>query len=313
MKRMLFLSLVACALPLAAQQTQPAASAPANDPIVATLNGETITASKLDSMYARLAPAMREQYNATGGKAGFLDNYLRKRLLVQEALKAGFDKRPEVQAEMESAKESALFDRYVRDVVSAQIVTDADVKKYYDEHPDEFTTPERVKVRHIVIVGNGAGPHPKTQEQALEEIKRVATELHAKTGAVHADDPVAAARIRGSYFAELARKYSEDGSAQAGGDLGWVVKGQLDPQFEEAAFKLEKGVPSGIVQTRFGYHIILVEDRDPAGHESFDRVKPVLREYLLTQHATDVMEAVTRLTNELRATSKVAIYPENIK
>jgi peptidyl-prolyl cis-trans isomerase C len=310
---MLFLSLVACALPLAAQQTQPAASAPANDPIVATLNGETITASKLDSMYARLAPAMREQYNATGGKAGFLDNYLRKRLLVQEALKAGFDKRPEVQAEMESAKESALFDRYVRDVVSAQIVTDADVKKYYDEHPDEFTTPERVKVRHIVIVGNGAGPHPKTQEQALEEIKRVATELHAKTGAVHADDPVAAARIRGSYFAELARKYSEDGSAQAGGDLGWVVKGQLDPQFEEAAFKLEKGVPSGIVQTRFGYHIILVEDRDPAGHESFDRVKPVLREYLLTQHATDVMEAVTRLTNELRATSKVAIYPENIK
>jgi len=313
MKRMLFLSLVACALPLAAQQAQPAASAPAEDPVVATLNGETITASKLDSMYARLAPAMREQYNATGGKAGFLDNYLRKRLLVQEALKAGFDKRPEVQAEMESAKESALFDRYVRDVVSSRIVTDADVKKYYDEHPDEFTTPERVKVRHIVVVGNGAGPHPKTQEQALEEIKQVDTELHAKTAAVHAADPVAAARIRGSYFAELARKYSEDGSAEAGGDLGWVVKGQLDPQFEAAAFKLEKGVPSGIVETRFGYHIILVEDREAAGHESFERVKPVLREYLLTQHATEVMEAVTRLTNELRATSKVAIYPENIK
>ena len=313
MKRMLFLSLVACALPLAAQQAQPAASAPAEDPVVATLNGETITASKLDSMYARLAPAMREQYNATGGKAGFLDNYLRKRLLVQEALKAGFDKRPEVQAEMESAKESALFDRYVRDVVSSRIVTDADVKKYYDEHPDEFSTPERVKVRHIVIVGNGAGPHPKTQEQALEAIKQVATELHAKTGAVHAADPVAAARIRGSYFAELARKYSEDGSAEAGGDLGWVVKGQLDPQFEAAAFKLERGVPSGIVETRFGYHIILVEDREAAGHESFERVKPVLREYLLTQHATEVMETVTRLTNELRATSKVAIYPENIK
>jgi len=313
MKRMLFLSLVACALPLAAQQAQPAASAPAEDPVVATLNGETITASKLDSMYARLAPAMREQYNATGGKAGFLDNYLRKRLLVQEALKAGFDKRPEVQAEMESAKESALFDRYVRDVVSSRIVTDADVKKYYDEHPDEFSTPERVKVRHIVIVGNGAGPHPKTQEQALEAIKQVATELHAKTGAVHAADPAAAARIRGSYFAELARKYSEDGSAEAGGDLGCVVKGQLDPQFEAAAFKLEKGVPSGIVETRFGYHIILVEDREAAGHESFERVKPVLREYLLTQHATEVMETVTRLTNELRATSKVAIYPENIK
>ena len=307
MKRMLLLPLLACALPLAAQQAQPA------DPVVAVLNGETITASKLDAMYARLAPAMREQYNATGGKAGFLDNYLRKRLLVQEAIKAGFDKRPEVQAEMETAKESALFDRYVRDVVSSQIVTDAEVKKYYDEHPDEFTTPERVKVRHIVVVGNGAGPHPKTDEQALEAIKQVATELHTKIGAVHAADPVAAERIRGSYFAELARKYSEDGSAPTGGDLGWVVKGQLDPDFEAAAFKLEKGAPSGIVKTRFGYHIILVEDREPAGHESYERVKPVLREYLLTQHATDVMEAVTRLTNELRSTSKLAIYPENIK
>ena len=315
MKRMLLLSLVACALPLAAQQPQPAASADAAkaDPVVAILNGETITASKLDAMFARLAPAMREQYTATGGKAGFLENYLRKRLLVQEALKAGFDKRPEVQAEMESAKESALFDRYVRDVVSSNIVTDAQVQKYYDEHPDEFVTPERVKVRHIVIIGNGAGPHPKSQEQALEAIKQVAAELHAKLGSVHSADEAAARRIRGSYFAEAARKYSEDGSAGAGGDLGWVVKGQLDPQFEAAAFKLDRGVPSGIVETRFGYHIILVEDKEPAGHESFDRVRPVLREYLLTQHASDVMEAVTRLTNELRSTSKMAIYPENIR
>ena len=67
------------------------------------------------------------------------------------------------------------------------------------------------------------------------------------------------------------------------------------------------------METRFGYHIILVEDKEAAGHESFDRVRPVLREYLLTQHASDVMEAVTRLTNELRSTSKMAIYPENIK
>ena len=322
MKRMLLLPLVVLALPLAAQQppaanvpsvATTAAATPAADPVVAVLNGETITASKLNAMFGRLAPAMREQYTATGGKAGFLENYLRKRLLVQEALKAGFDKRPDVQAEMESAKESALFDRYVRDVVSSQVVKDADVKKYYDEHPDEFTTPERVKVRHIVIIGNGAGPHPKSKEQALETIKQVASELHSKFGSVHSADLAAVARIRGSYFAETARKYSEDGAAETGGDLGWVVKGQLDPDFEAAAFKLDPGVPSGIVETRFGYHIILVEGKEAAGHEAYERVKPVLREYLLTQHATEVMEAVTRLTNELRSTSKMAIYPENIR
>jgi peptidyl-prolyl cis-trans isomerase C len=324
MKRMLLLSLAAAvALPLAAQQqaaanapsvATTAAASPTADPVVAMLNGETITASKLDSMYNRLSPSMKEQYNSTGGKAGFLDNYLRKRLLVQEALKQGFDKRPEVQAEMETAKESALFDRYVRDVVASQIVTDAVLKKYYDDHLDEFNAPERVKVRHILIMANGAGPRPKTKDQALELIKQVAAELHEKIATVRAADPATQARIRLSYFETLARKYSEDGTAEAGGDLGWQAKGGgLDPQFEEVAFKLEPGTPSGIVETKFGYHIIWVEDKEPAGRESLDHVKPILREYLLAQHAADVMQAVTRLTNELRANSKMSIYPENIR
>ena len=310
MKRMLLLSL-AVALPLAAQQP---AAAPAADPVVAMLNGEAITASKLDSMYNRLSPSMKEQYNNTGGKAGFLENYLRKRLLVQEALKQGFDKRPEVQAEMESAKESALFDRYVRDVVASQIVTDAVLKQYYDAHADEFMAPERIKVRHIVIVGNGAGPRPKSKEQALEIAKQVSAELREKIAGVHGADEATTQRIKLSYFEQLARKYSEDGSSEQGGDLGWQSKGGgLDPQFEEVAFKLAPGVPSGIVETKFGYHIIWVEDKAPAGRESLDRVKPILREYLMSQHAAEVMQAVTRLTNELRMQSKMSIYPENIR
>jgi peptidyl-prolyl cis-trans isomerase C len=312
MKRMLLLSLAALALPLAAQQ-QPAASPPA-DPVVAVLNGESITASKLDAMFNRLSPAMKEQYNSTGGKASFLENYLRKRLLVQEALKQGFDKRPDVQADMETAKESALFDRYVRDVVASQIVTDAVLKDYYDKHADEFMAPERIKVRHIVITGNGAGPRPKSKEQALEIAKQVLSELRTKIAGVKGADEATAQRIRLSYFEQLARKYSEDGSAEQGGDLGWQSKGGgLDPQFEEVAFKLEPGTPSGIVETKFGYHVIWVEDKVPAGRESLDRVKPILREYLMAQHASDVMQAVTRLTNELRAQSKMAIYPENIR
>jgi parvulin-like peptidyl-prolyl isomerase len=309
---MLLLSLVMVAVPLAAQQPQPAASA-AGRP-VAVINGETITAAKLDQMFNHLSVQMREQYNATGGgKAGFLENYLRKRLLVQEALKSGFDKRPDVQEDMESAKESALFDRYVRDVVSSSIVTDATLKKYYDEHPAEFATPERVKVRHIVIMANGTGPHPKTKDVALEMIKSVATEVHAKFAGVKVDDEATADRIRLSYFSELARKYSEDASAPSGGDLGWVVKGQLDPDFEAVAFKLPNGLPSGIVETKFGYHIIVVEAKEPAGTESFESAKPALREFFLSQHAAEVMEAVTRLTNELRNSSKLAIYPENIR
>src|SRR5207248_2973803 len=245
---------------------------------------------------------------------GFLDNYLRKRLLVQEALKQGFEKRPEVQADMENAKEAALFDRYVRDVVGSQIVTEAVLKKYYDDHADEFMAPERIKVRHIIVMANGVGPKPKSKEQALDLIKQVSAELREKVAGVHAADEATTQRVRLSYFETLARKYSEDGSAQSGGDLGWQSKGGgLDPQFEEVAFKLEPGMPSGIVETNFGYHLIWVEDKEPAGRESFEHVKPILREFLLTQHASEVMQAVTRLTNELRTNSKVSIYRDNIK
>jgi parvulin-like peptidyl-prolyl isomerase len=310
MKRMLLVPMIALALPLVAQST---AAVPDAQKPVAVVNGETITAGKLDMLYNRLGAQMREQYEKNGGKPAFLENYLRKRLVVQEALKAGFDKRADVQADMEAAKESALFDRYVRDVVSANIVTDAAAKKYYDEHPDEFTTPEQAKVRHIVITAQSNGPAAKSKEQALERIKAVASELHASNMAIHGADPATAARLRVAHFIDLAKKYSEDGVGPQGGDLGWVQKGQLDPKFEEAAFKLEKNVPSGIVETSFGYHLILVEDRKPAGVLSFDEAKPTLREFLMTQHAADVVTNVSKLTNELRAQSKVSVFPENIK
>jgi len=303
MKRSLTIALFALALPLAAQEQKP----------VAVVNGETITAEKLDQLYNHLSAPMRSRYEMAGGKGAFLENYLRKRLLVQEAIKSGFDKNPDVQVEVEAAKEGALFDRYVRDVVAASVITEAEMKKYYDEHPADFATPERVHARHIVVMGNGAGPNPKSDEDALAKVKAIAEELHKKFAEVKASDPAVASHIRLSYFGEAARKYSEDATSQAGGDLGWVVHGQLDPDFEGAAFKLDPGFPSGIVKTRFGYHLIMVEGKEAAGTEPFEKAKPAVREWLMTQHAEDVMQVMTKLTNDLRGSSKITLYPENIK
>ncbi|HYM61972.1 MAG TPA: peptidylprolyl isomerase [Thermoanaerobaculia bacterium] len=316
MNRFLISTLALAALPLLGQQPapapQPAASA-ASQKIVAVVNGETITLEKLNQLYDRLGTQMREQYERTGGKAGFLDNYIRKRLVVQEAIKSGFDKRPEIQAEMDAAKEGALFDRYVRDVVSAPIVTDAEIHAYYDQHQSEFATPEMIKVRHIVITANGAGPAPKTKEQALEAIKGVYTAIRSQNVFPKGTDQDAIDRIVLAHFAQAAQKYSEDGSAQSGGDLGWVSRGSLDTTFEETAFALKKGSMSGIVETRFGFHLILVEDKKPAGTESFETAKSKVREYLMTQHASDVMAAAAKLMNDLRNSSKVSVNLENLR
>jgi len=316
MYRTLFsIGLAALAVSAPAQTAAPQTAASQEPPqkIVAVINGETITAAKLDQLYNRTSAQMRAEYEKNGGKVAFLDNYLRKRLVVQEAIKSGFDKRADVQVDMEAAKESALFDRYVRDVIASQVVTDNAVHSYYDEHQSEFQRPETVKVRHIVIIPNGAGPHPKTATDAMDEIKKVATELHAQMQMPAGTDPAAAARVRANYFAAAARKYSEDGSAQSGGDLGWTGRGTFDPQFEEAAFGLPVGQMSGIIETRFGYHLIFVDAKKPAGVATFEEVKKQIRENLLAQRVTDVMSTVSRLTNELQSKSKVAVYPENIE
>jgi EpsD family peptidyl-prolyl cis-trans isomerase len=282
---------------------------------VAVINGETITVEKLNRMYANLNTQMRTNYDQNGGKGAFLENYIRKRLMLQEAFKTGFDKKPEVVAALDSARESALFDRYVRDVVAAGIVTEKDVRDYYDAHPEDFATPEKVHVRHIVVAVTNAGPAPRTDSQAIEQISKIAAALRAAdvSSAMGKPDEATMAKLRLAHFEEAAKKYSEDGSAESGGDLGWMSKGQLDPTFEAAAWGLKPGVISGVVHSKFGYHLIYVEGKEPAGTEPFDAVKNGIREYLMTQKATDVVNAVGRLTNELKRNSRISVFPENIK
>lgn len=320
MKRTIVMAMLVAAPLAAIAQEQPAApvlaappAASSQDRIVAVINGETITQSKLDMLYTRMAPQLRTQYNQNGGKAAFLENYLRKRMLVQEALKAGFDKRPEVQPDLENARESALFDRYIRDVVAPTVITEAAVHKFYDDNPGNFMVDDQLKVRHIIIMGDGVGPKPKSKQQAIDTITRISAELREQNSFPAGTDPASVARITMARFAEAARKYSEDGSASQGGDLGWVGKGTLDPTFEAEAFSLQPGVVSPVVESRFGFHLIFVEDKKPAGKQSYDEVKAEIRDYLTSQQMSDVMNAVTRLTNELKTHSKVAIYPENIR
>jgi parvulin-like peptidyl-prolyl isomerase len=322
MKRFLLpiLALLA-ALPLAAQQSTATgvAAIPPADRIVATINGESITSGELDQLYARLSTQMHDGYEQSGGKAAFLENYLRKRLILQEAEKANFDKRPDVQAELAAARESALFDRYIRDVVAAPIITEKAMRDYYDSHKTEFAVPEKFKVRHIVVTPipgaamNSTGSKAQNAEEAQAKIAKIQGELHVDPRMeAMSIDPKARQQAVLNAFAQKAMQYSEDASAPKGGDLGWVTKGQLDPTFEDAALNLQVGVVSGIIRTQFGYHLILLEARKPGGVAPFEASRARIREALMAQNAADVMASVTRLTNELRAQSKISIHPENI-
>lgn len=150
-------------------------------------------------------------------------------------------------------------------------VSDAELQKEYQDSIDSFRTAERVRIRHILI---------KTQGKPKEEWPK----LKAK-----AEDLLKQIKAGGD-FSELAKKNSEDpGSAEKGGELGFVTHGQMVANFEKSAFSLKPGETSGVVETEYGYHILQAEEKQDAHTESFEEARPQLYAEAQRQQATDTL------------------------
>ena len=295
-----FITVIAFAT-IASAQTPPA------DPVVANINGETITRSKLNALYDAIPAAMRAQYDRAGGKRTFLDNYIAKRLIIQEAVKKGFDQRDDIKAAAsDAARDSMMFDRYVREVIAPHIVPETSIRAFYDQRTMQFAQPEKVKARHIFISTIDRRP-----DQALEKAQNIFSELQAYRITHHANSDEGRA-LFATRFAEAARKYSDEATAHEGGDLGWIMRGQRDPKFEDAAFTVPVGIMSGIVGTDAGYHFILIEDRQPGGIRPFEDVRRDIREALYAAKQGEIMTAVGHVTTELRRAGSVTVYAEAI-
>jgi peptidyl-prolyl cis-trans isomerase D len=151
-------------------------------------------------------------------------------------------------------------------------VTDAQVQDYYNAHKDEYRTPERVHARHILL---------STANKPKEEVPKIQAQAEALLKQIKS----------GGDFAELAKKNSQDpGSAQKGGDLGWVSRGQMVKNFEDAVFTLKPNEISNVVTTEYGFHIIQVLEKQPAHLQTLDEVKPAIIASLKNQNVFDRMQ-----------------------
>ena len=168
-------------------------------------------------------------------------------------------------------------------------VTEAEEKAYYQSHIDQYKLVDRAHVAHILFKTVG-----KTDAE-IAEIKKKAEAVLYK--AKH-----------GANFADLAKQYSEDTSKDAGGDLGWIVRGQTVPAFEAAAFSLPKGSISDLVKTQYGFHIIKVFDRQMARTQTFDEVKASILSELQTEKAEQLGETLSsQIAEEIRRSGRVPI------
>jgi peptidyl-prolyl cis-trans isomerase D len=162
-------------------------------------------------------------------------------------------------------------------------VTPDELKAYYNQHMDQFRVPEEVKVRHILVKADKSNPNAVNAARAKAEdlLKKVRS---------------------GGNFADLAKKNSDDpGSGQQGGELGWIQRGRTVPEFEKAAFSLNKGQISGLVQSNFGFHIIEVEDKHVPHVKSIEEAKPQIEPLLAAQKASRVAESLANTVSKQAA------------
>src|SRR5579864_89804 len=169
-------------------------------------------------------------------------------------------------------------------LAAKQEITQQDLQRYYDKHRDEFRVPEQVNVRHILIKTPPAGADGKVDQKAVDTAKAKADDIDKQLKA-------------GADFAALAKKYSDDtASAKNGGSLGWISRGRTVPEFEQTAFSLPKGGTSGVVRTSYGFHIIHVDDKQPAKMKSLDEVKsqiePIIRQEKVSRTAENLANTV---------------------
>lgn len=176
-----------------------------------------------------------------------------------------------------------LFEKVTADVAKPE---EAEVKRYFEEHPEEFVQKASVDAAHILIATRGITD--ATQLAAKEKIaKELREELVSK---------------KGENFAEMAQLHSDCPSKVQGGDLGEFQKGQMIPEFEAAAFSQEIGVIGEVVKTDFGYHIIKVNGKKEEKTLAFAEVKDELTEDL---HDRAKSEKMGSYVEGLRENAKI--------
>jgi len=293
-----------------------AAETPPPTDKAAVVNGTIITQAELDSQMK----VVMDRLKASGRlpevsqldqiRSQVLENLIARDLLYQESQKKGIKISEEEvnqqliklkaqfpnEAEFNNAlnrmdlTEASIKEKLERDLALKKLiedeiapkvtVSDSEIRAFYENNPATFKQPERVKASHILIK---VDPQANASQKA-EAQKKI--------------DLVQAKLQKGEDFGALAKEYSEGPSGPQGGDLGYFARGQMVKPFEDAAFAMKPGEVSGMVETRFGYHLIKVTDKTPEGTMPYNDVKERLGEFLKQKKIQDEINVYVKNLEE---------------
>jgi len=245
--------------------------------ILAIVDGEAITEEMLRKEAEGLPPYVRPMLDTAAGRARFLESVITRDLLLREALRRGIDRRPEVAAQLSMKRKSILLEALLKDVAERSPgLSDESLRRIYDSAPEQFRTGPRVKVSHMLF---------RDRERAEETLRRI-----------REGEPFEALmKETGAFEGEIAA------------DLGDIERGRFAKEFEAAAFGAAPGEVKGPVKTAYGFHLIKVYSKKPAGVRSFEEVRPQL---LAEQQEAAQREAFETLVAGLRKSSTIRVLVE---
>lgn len=260
-----------------------------DDKVLAEVAGQKLLVSTLEEQVKSLPPQMQAMMARDSNmKKQFVERWVQINILALEAKKAKLDQDKDIKAKIDENTNLILASEYVRKNIEPKLkVTDEEIQKFYDEHKTDFTVPETVKARHILLkVDSGA------DEKAWKDAEKKANDIKKKLA-------------EGGDFAKLAQEFSDDpGSKARGGDLGFFPKGRMVPEFENAAFALKPGEISAPVKSTFGYHIIQTQEKKPSETKKLEDVKQQIGQRLEAQQLQNNVETTV---NQLKGKYPVKI------
>ena len=249
--------------------------------VLAEVGGTTITVDSFKKEMENLPPYLKPMLETADGKKEMLETMIIRELIIQEAAKAGLENTPAVKEKLEEMKKRLIVEAYLKQKVEEQSkVSDEELQKFYNENKEKFKTGDQVKASHILV---------KDEKQAKDLLAQLKG---------------------GASFEELAKKFSTDGAAAKGGDLGWFSKGSMIPELEKVAFAMKEGQTSDIVKTKFGYHIIKLTGKRAAGARSFEEVKDQIKAAVLP---TKQQEVFQKIKDDLKKSGKYSIKEDVLK
>ncbi|NLC03877.1 MAG: peptidylprolyl isomerase [Tissierellia bacterium] len=239
--------------------------------IVAVVNGKEIFEQDVLKFLNDMGPQMAMQFQSEEGIQRVVDELVNQELLYLDAVDSKMSEEADYEELLELAKVNLLKNYAFNKLVGKETVSEEEIEKFYNDYKENFQRPEMLNASHILV---------DSEEKAndiVEEIKN------------------------GLSFEDAAMKYSSCPSKEQGGNLGEFGKGQMVPEFENAAFDMDEGEISGPVKSQFGYHIIKLNEKLPESLSTMEEVHEEIKNQIVRMKQQDkYMNKVNELTEKYK-------------